>query len=59
MTLRKIRKFQKSTGLLIRELPFQRLVGEIAQDFKTGLLFQTSTVMRISKICLGKDESVN
>ena len=29
--------FQKSTVLLIRKLPFQRLVREIAQDFKTDL----------------------
>ncbi|RWW28394.1 hypothetical protein GW17_00007141 [Ensete ventricosum] len=30
-----IRKYQKSTELLIRKLPFQRLVREIAQDFKS------------------------
>jgi len=35
-----IRKYQKSTELLIRKLPFQRLVREIAQDFKVRpLLF--------------------
>ena len=27
----------RSTELLIRKLPFQRLVREIAQDFKTGM----------------------
>lgn len=32
MALREIRKFQKSTALLIRKLPFQRLVREILQD---------------------------
>uniref|UniRef100_A0A4W6C6F0 Core Histone H2A/H2B/H3 domain-containing protein n=1 Tax=Lates calcarifer TaxID=8187 RepID=A0A4W6C6F0_LATCA len=32
-----IRRYQKSTELLIRKLPFQRLVREIAQDFKTDL----------------------
>jgi histone H3 len=32
--LREIRRYQKSTELLIRKLPFQRLVREIAQDFK-------------------------
>ena len=31
MALREIRKYQKSTELLIRKLPFQRLVREIAQ----------------------------
>ena len=38
VALREIRKYQKSTELLIRKLPFQRLVREIAQDFKTGAL---------------------
>lgn len=32
-----IRKYQKSTELLIRKLPFQRLVREIAQDFKVNI----------------------
>lgn len=35
-----IRKYQKSTELLIRKLPFQRLVREIAQDFKVINPFQ-------------------
>ncbi|PPD88509.1 hypothetical protein GOBAR_DD14555 [Gossypium barbadense] len=34
VALREIQKYQKSTELLIRKLPFQRLVREIAQDFK-------------------------
>ncbi|GBP90008.1 Histone H3.2 [Eumeta japonica] len=42
---REIRRYQKSTELLIRKLPFQRLVREIAQDFKTDLRFQSSAVM--------------
>ena len=33
VALREIRKYQKSTELLIRKLPFQRLVREVAQDF--------------------------
>jgi histone H3 len=36
VALREIRKYQKSTDLLIRKAPFQRLVRELAQDFKTG-----------------------
>ena len=36
VALREIRKYQKSTDLLIRKLPFQRLVKEISQDFKRG-----------------------
>ncbi|CAG8449204.1 17965_t:CDS:2 [Rhizophagus irregularis] len=35
---------KKSTELLIRKLPFQRLVREIAQDFKTDLRFQSSAI---------------
>ena len=38
VALREIRRYQKSTELLIRKLPFQRLVREIAQDFKVILL---------------------
>lgn len=44
VALREIRKYQKSTELLIRKLPFQRLVREIAQDFKTELRFQSSAI---------------
>ena len=46
--LREIRRYQK-TELLIRKLPFQRLVCEIAQDFKTDLCFQSSTVMALQE----------
>ena len=42
MALREIQRYQKSTKLLIRKLPFMRLVREIAQDFKTGLRFQSA-----------------
>ena len=45
--LREIRKYQKSTELLIRKLPFQRLVREIAQDFKTDLRFQSTAVLAL------------
>ena len=49
MALREIRKYQKSTELLIRKLPFQRLVREIAQDFKTDLRFQSSAVLALQE----------
>uniref|UniRef100_A0A803LPT0 Histone H3 n=1 Tax=Chenopodium quinoa TaxID=63459 RepID=A0A803LPT0_CHEQI len=39
----------KSTELLIRKLPFQRLVREIAQDFKTDLRFQSSVVAALQE----------
>ncbi len=44
VALREIRRYQKSTELLIRKLPFQRLVREIAQDFRTDLRFQSSAL---------------
>jgi len=43
VALREIRRYQKSTELLIRKLPFQRLVREIAQDFKTEVSSRTPT----------------
>ncbi|KAK2867624.1 hypothetical protein Q8A67_025741 [Cirrhinus molitorella] len=49
VALREIRRYQKSTKLLIRKLPFQRLVREIAQDFKTDLRFQSSAVMALQE----------
>ena len=42
--LKEIRHFQKSTALLIRKLPFQRLVREIVQVYKTDLRFQQAAV---------------
>ena len=47
--LSEIRKYQKSTELLIRKLPFQRLVREIAQDFKTDLRFQSSAILALQE----------
>jgi len=49
VALREIRKYQKTTELLIRKLPFQRLVREIAQDFKTDLRFQSSAVLALQE----------
>ena len=49
VALREIRKYQKSTELLIRKLSFQRLVREIAQDFKTDLRFQSSAVLALQE----------
>jgi histone H3 len=49
VALREIRKFQKTTELLIRRRPFQRLVREIAQDFKSDLRFQSSAVLALQE----------
>jgi len=49
VALQEIRKYQKSTELLIRKLPFQRLVQEVTKDFKTDLRFQTHAVMALQE----------
>ena len=43
--LKDIRHFQKTLALLIRRLPFQRLVRKIAKDFKTDLRFQSAALL--------------
>jgi len=50
VALREIRKFQKSSDLLIRKLPFSRLVREIAQECaREGLRFQASAVLALQE----------
>lgn len=49
VALREIRRYQKSTELLIRKLPFQRLVKEIASEFKAELRFQSSAVLALQE----------
>ncbi|KAH8923262.1 histone-fold-containing protein [Atractiella rhizophila] len=44
VALREIRKYQGSTDFLIRKLPFQRLVREIATEFKPDIRFQVSAM---------------
>jgi len=49
VALREIRRYQKSYDLLLRKLPFQRLVREIAQNFKTELRFQASAIAALQE----------
>ena len=49
MALRQIRKYQKSTELLIRKMPFQRLVREIAEEMKPDIRFQASAVLALQE----------
>lgn len=49
VALREIRKYQKSTELLIKKLPFQRLVKEIAQSYKEDLRFQSTAVAALQE----------
>ena len=49
VALREIRRYQKSTELLLRKLPFQRPGREIAADFKGDLRFQSSAVFALQE----------
>lgn len=49
VALRQIRRYQRSTELLIRKLPFQRLVREIAGTMKVDIWFQSSALLAIQE----------
>jgi histone H3 len=49
LALREIRRYQKSTELLIRKLPFQRLAKEIAQEFRCDLRWQSTAIMALQE----------
>ena len=49
MALREIRRYQKSTELLIRRLPFQKLVWEIAQDLKGRVNFASGAILALQE----------
>lgn len=49
VALREIRKFQKSTELLLRKLPFARLVREISQDYKSDLRFEKRAIIALQE----------
>ena len=49
VALREIRRYQKSSDLLIRKLPFQRLVREIAQQYHEDLRFQSTAVLALQE----------
>ena len=49
VTLQEIRRYQKLMELLIRRLPFQRLVREIAQDYKARLNFASGAILALQE----------
>lgn len=58
VALREIRRYQKSTDLLIQKLPFARVVREVADDFVTsvyaggsgaGLRWQSSAILALQE----------
>jgi len=49
LALREIRKYQRSTDLLIRKLPFQRLVREIGQEWLADMRFQSAALLALQE----------
>eukprot|EP00741_Cyanophora_paradoxa_P021651 tig00000241_g20897.t1 len=49
VALREIRKYQKTTNLLIRKLPFARLVKQVSTSFATGLRWQEHAIAAIQE----------
>ena len=49
VALREIRKYQKSTELLIRKIPFQRLVREISHQIHPDLRFQSTALLALQE----------
>jgi len=44
-----IRKYQKSTELLLRKMPFIRLIREVAQEFKSDLRFNANALVALQE----------
>ena len=49
VAIREIKRYQRSTELLIKRLPFQRLVRDIAREFKSDMRFQSSAVLALQE----------
>ncbi len=56
VALREIRKYQKSTELLIPKLPFSRLVREVAQDYSNDVRFSRQAIEALQ--CSAEDHLV-
>ena len=51
VALAEIRRYEKSVDLLIPKLPFQRLVREIAQEYKNDLRFKSDSLGAMQEAC--------
>jgi len=49
VALREIRRYQKSTELLIRKTPFARLVREVAESLEIKCRFQSTAVLALQE----------
>ncbi len=47
--LREIRRIERSTELVIRKLPFQRLVRELALQFRPSIRFQSTAILALQE----------
>lgn len=47
--LREIRMYRRSTNLLIKKLPFQRLVRQITEGIKSEIRFQSAALMALQE----------
>ncbi len=63
VAIREIHKYQKYTDFLIRKAPFQRLVKEIATNFKSDLQMQSTALLALQEdleaylVCLFEDSN--
>ena len=48
--LKEIKRYQSSTDMLIRRLPFQRVAREIAQTIRMDLRFQSTAMMALQEV---------
>jgi histone H3 len=48
-SLMEIRKYQKAYNNLLPRLPFQRLVREVAQDYKSSIRFQANALLALQE----------
>ena len=53
VSIREIKRYQKTTDLLLKKLPFARLVREIAQEFKHDLRFQKEAMRALQEATEG------
>ena len=50
VALREIRRYQKSTDLLLKKAAFGRLVREVAQEFRQDLRFQSTAMVALQEV---------
>lgn len=43
-TIREMKKYQKSTALLVQRAPFKRLIKEVTQDYNVSLLYSKNAL---------------